>query len=262
MSILGCGYLGLPVAQELVARGWRVRGSTTREERLQELLASGIEPFLVQLTPGIEGRGLADFFSSEYLFVNFPPGRRRPDVEGFLWAAVQALMERLTDVKVLVFASSTSVYASGNVKEADVQEPLTASGRALQAAEATLMGQSEAATTVLRFGGLYGYTRKPGRFMQNVQNGAGRVNLVHRDDAVGVVVRVLESPPTSEIFNVVTDKHPRRDEFYRQAAAWLGKEAPPVTYAPVGTGKVVMNDKIKQHLGYEFLHPDPMQPAP
>ncbi len=262
ISILGCGFLGLPVAEVLVAKGWRVRGSTTRENKLAMLLAAGIEPYLLRLTPELQGRALQDFFRSEYLLLNFPPGRRRPDVEVFLPAAIDAIIARMDGARLAVFASSTSVYAEGCVDETAECVPPTGSGRALLGAEARLAACSGFSTTVLRFGGLYGYTRQPGRIVRAIPNGAARVNMVHRDDAVAVTVRVLDEPVADGLLNVVADQHPRKDDFYCRAAAWLGKAPPRVTYDATRPGKCVSNAKLVQRLGYRFIHPDPMVRAP
>ena len=261
VSILGCGYLGLPVAKALVRKGWRVRGSTTRESRLATLLAAGVEPFLLQLTPALEGRSLQDFFRSEYLLLNFPPGRRRSDVEAFLLAAIEVILLRMHGVRHVVFASSTSVYANGPVDETDVAVPPSASGRALRRAEARLAARDDFRTVVLRFGGLYGYTRQPGRFVRDILNGAACANLVHRDDAVKVVLCVLEGE-VQGVLNVVTDRHPSKGEFYCQAASWLGKAPPKVGYDITRPGKCVSNARLVQRLGYRFMYPDPMVRAP
>ena len=37
ITILGCGWLGLPLAKALVKAGYQVKGSTTREENLETL---------------------------------------------------------------------------------------------------------------------------------------------------------------------------------------------------------------------------------
>ena len=262
ISILGCGYLGLPVARELIAKGWRVRGSTTRKRKLVTLVEAGIEPYLLHLDPTVQGPALDDFFRSEHMLINFPPGRRRPDVESFLPEAIQALIARMHHVRHVVFASSTSVYASGNVDETDDALPSGPSGRALRQAETLLMASGKFTTTTLRLGGLYGYTRPPGRFLRTVRNGAAPVNLVHRDDAVAVMLRVIEQPGAGRVFNVVADHHPRKEDFYRQAAQWLDRPPPEVRYEKTVPGKCVSNHRLKQELGYRFLHPDPMKPAP
>ena len=268
ISILGCGYVGLPVAEALIRRGWRVRGSTTGKEKLLNLLRCGIEPYLLRLTPEPEGNGLNDFFASEVVFLNFPPGRRRKDVGSFLERAIEGLIGAMCagQVRRVVFASSTSVYGVGRVIESDatLKPSLTASGRALLRAENALQQESAFTTTVLRYGGLYGYERRPGRFLMGRKVSGGRcaVNLVHRDDAVGVAVHVIEQGIDDEVFNVCADRHPTRKAFYKQAAQWLGCAPPEFTGDDDRADKIVLNDKLRAQLAYEFAHPDPMRRAP
>lgn len=258
----------MPAAEALVERGWRVRGSTTRKERLLDLVRCGIEPYLIRLTPKLAGRGLVDFFSSDVVFLNFPPGRRRKDVESFLVTAIGSLIRAMREghVNRVVFASSTSVYASGRVTEADagLLTPPTASGRALLNAESTLMQETTFGTTILRYGGLYGYERRPGRFLRGraVTGGQRAVNLVHRDDAVNVAVLVIERGIRNEVFNVCADEHPSRSAFYTQAARWLDLPPPEIIGTDDKPDKVVLNDKVRLQLGYEFIHSDPMRRAP
>ena len=268
VSILGCGYLGLPVGRELVRRGWRVKGSTTTQEKISVLREAGIEPFLLRLDPSLKGEGVDDFFRSHALFLNIPPGRRRSNAGVFLAGVVANVQEELrkTGAGFVVMASSTSVYANANgwVEETDAGEPPTETGRALLEAEASLRAGAAWDTTVLRFAGLYGYARAPGRFFAGgaVHNPAAPVNLAHRDDAVAVTVQVLEQDVRGEVFNVCADGHPHRDAFYAEAAAWLS--LPPPRKAPGGrsAGKRVSNYKLKERLCYVFLHPDPLVRAP
>ena len=49
ISILGCGWLGLPLAKSLIAKRRSVNGSTTSENKLQILKDADINPFLVTL---------------------------------------------------------------------------------------------------------------------------------------------------------------------------------------------------------------------
>jgi len=71
--------------------------------------------------------------------------------------------------------------------------------------------------TILRFGGLIGHGRHPGLSMKGKTNLPGRlwpVNLLHRDDAIGVTVAVLERGIQNELITVVSDEHHSREEFY------------------------------------------------
>jgi len=154
ISILGCGYIGQPLAKLFLKRGWRVRGSTTSESKVTNLLADGIEPYLLRLTPNLEGYGRRDFFDSDVVVINFPPGRKRADVEVFMESAMGSLLNYLKEgqVQKVLFISSTSVYSVGHVQEEDAGKlpPSSASGAALLAAEELIRNASDFKSTVLR----------------------------------------------------------------------------------------------------------------
>ncbi len=268
ISILGCGYVGHPLAKRLLTQGWRVRGATTSESKLTGLLADGIEPYLLKLTPGLEGRGRRDFFDSDIIVINFPPGRKRTDVEVFMETAMGSLLTYLKSgqVQKVLFISSTSVYSAGHVQEEDAGRlpPDSASGSALLAAEESLRNSSDFKTTVLRFAGLYGYERKPGRFWSGrpLRKPGNSVNMLHRDDAVGVVMEVIMQNCWGQTFNVCADLHPSRVEFYSRMASNLGLPLPQGSFGESQPDKVVLNDKVRTYLGYSFKFPDPLAPAP
>ena len=47
IAILGCGWLGFPLAIRLLQAGHKVEGSTTSVMKLQELSEEGIGPHLI-----------------------------------------------------------------------------------------------------------------------------------------------------------------------------------------------------------------------
>jgi 3-hydroxyisobutyrate dehydrogenase-like beta-hydroxyacid dehydrogenase len=49
ISILGCGWLGFPLAISLVQKGYVVKGSTTSLEKQDLFLKNGILPYAIQL---------------------------------------------------------------------------------------------------------------------------------------------------------------------------------------------------------------------
>ena len=50
-SIFGCGWLGKPLALYLLEKDFQVKGSTTSEEKMQELKEEGID---AQLIPWVD----------------------------------------------------------------------------------------------------------------------------------------------------------------------------------------------------------------
>ncbi|MEX0928730.1 MAG: SDR family oxidoreductase [Balneolales bacterium] len=260
-SILGCGWLGFPLAERLVQEGWMVQGSTTTKDKAALLETAGITPFLISLTPELSGDDIRDFLRSEVLIINIPPGRRKENVREFHVAQIRNLIAHIerSPVQFVVYVSSTSVYpdTDGVVVEEDAGHPKRPSGRALLEVEQLLMTHAHFESTVLRFGGLYGPGRPLGRFLagkKNLDNGEARVNLIHQEDCINIILEIISQNIRGEIFNACADQHPRRREMYPAAAARLGLQPPHFTEDGGKAGKTVNSDKLKDKLGYRFKH--------
>jgi len=81
ISILGCGWLGLPLALSLIENGHFVNGSTRDPDKLGRIKDYGIEPYLLELSPDLISDNVESFFDSEILVINIPPERRDDIVE-------------------------------------------------------------------------------------------------------------------------------------------------------------------------------------
>ena len=47
ITIIGCGWLGLQLAESLIQKGNQVIGSTTQEKNLERLVSAVIETFIL-----------------------------------------------------------------------------------------------------------------------------------------------------------------------------------------------------------------------
>lgn len=267
ISILGCGWLGLPLAEHLRDNDYNIKGSTTTPEKLELLNGKNITPFLLKLDPDLDCDNCDDFWNADILVLNIPPGRGRDNVTSFHKKQVESVINQLQNspIKFVIFISSTSVYPSksGIVSEVDTQrgKASRASGNALLQAEDMLLRQSGFKTTVIRFGGLYGGDRHPVKYLAgktNLGEGNAPVNLIHRKDCIGIIQKVIEKEATDEIFNGVSDGHPPKKMYYPAAAESLGLEPPTFSKDESKGYKVVSNRKVKQMLNYEFKYPNPM----
>lgn len=261
VSVLGCGWLGLVLAEQLVSDGFVVHGSTTTKDKVALIEPAGITPFLITLNPEYSGEDMPGFLNSEVLVLNIPPGRRRENVRDFHLAQIRNLTGYLekSPVKLVVFISSTSVYPLTNrvVTEEDAGKPESRSGQALLEAEQLLMSNPHFDTTILRFGGMFGPDRPLGRFLagkKDVANGTAPVNMTHREDCTGIIKQIIRKNVRGEIFNACCDEHPMRKDIYPGAAAALGLEPPVFKEDDAGYGKIVSSEKLKKRLGYRFKH--------
>lgn len=267
ISVLGCGWLGLPLAEQLVVDGYTVKGSTTTPEKVALLAEKGIVPYRLKLMPQPDG-DLTDFLRTDILLISIPP-KASVQGDGFHAAQVRAVTDAVqrSSVQWVIYISSTSVYPEHSrvVTEEDVTGPGESAGSSsssqLVMAEQTVLQLAPARqATVLRCAGLMGYDRIPGKYVagRTVDSGLVPVNYVHRDDVIGLIAAVLTNG-LQGTFNVVAPLHPTREAIYRKSCADFGYALPVFVTPPESLPfKVVSGEKITRQLGYSFRYPDPL----
>ena len=107
------------------------------------------------------------------------------------------------------------------VTELSPAEPQTLSGKQILKAEQILLANPHFITTILRFSGLVGPGRHPGRFFagkKNIPNGKAPVNLIHLQDCIDLTLLILRKEAFGYTFNAAAPHHPQRQEFYTTAA--------------------------------------------
>jgi nucleoside-diphosphate-sugar epimerase len=271
ISILGCGWLGFPTGRYLIRQGYKVIGSTTSDQKLSKLKSSGITPFLIRISDKIEAEADDSFWETDILFLNIPPGRSDKNFEDRHPLQIKAVIEKIKSHRIpwVIYASSTSVYPKfggiTNEEDARFETASSLSGKTLLICEQMLMEEQSFDSTIIRFGGMYGYDRHPVKYLagrKNITEGNKPINLIHQDDCVRVVSRIIIENARNDVFNAVSDGHPPRKEFYQSAAVHFGLELPHFTDDENTDYRIVSNDKIKNHLDYRFLYPNPMDHTP
>lgn len=264
IAILGLGWLGLPLAESLLKKGYRVRGSVSNEEKAARLSEDGWDVSVLKLFSNAIDISNEDFFDADVLIINFPPARVDA-IENIYPNQLRQLLPYINHSAIaeVIFVSSTSVYPEINrtVTEADELRPEKASGIACLEAEKVLNSQQNFETTVIRFGGLIGPGRHPHRFMRpgtvNTE-GDKPVNLIVLDDCIGIIQHVIEENIGGEIINACCPQHPTRKDFYTAAAKAAGVEAPVFDHASALKFKIVSSEKLSDQLGYQFKYPNPI----
>ncbi|UOQ51949.1 NAD(P)H-binding protein [Hymenobacter cellulosivorans] len=263
IAVLGCGWLGLPLAKSLVQAGYPVVGSTTTPKQLLTLRDAGITPYLLRLGPDFSATD-ADTLrvmlgGVEVLVLNIPPSKAGPGGYPALLRPVGSAVAA-AGVKHVLFVSSTSVYPDEPrpMTEADAVASAEAASDLLRAEGQFTSAQGQWQTTVVRLSGLIGPERPPGRFLagrQNVPNGDAPVNLIHLQDCIGLLTSIIEQHAWGYTFNASAAQHLRRREFYPAAAQQLGLAAP--VFQPDSTGgKTIDSSLVRRTLHYEFAHDD------
>jgi nucleoside-diphosphate-sugar epimerase len=253
ISILGCGWVGFPLAKDLVKQGYSVNGSTTSPEKLELLKQQHIDSFLVQLAPNLV-TNKKGFFECDTIIIAVPP---KKDPEAY-WIQMQSVIKAIETCKVkqVIYISSTSVYGNNNREENEETTaiPDTLSGKAIKLIEDQLFSNPNFKTTVIRFAGLVGPGRHPGRFLsgkKEISNGLGPVNLIHLDDCIGLISAVLRTEYFGRIINACAPDHPSRKDFYTLAAHMSGLVKPEFI-DELKEWKIINSICVPHLLNYDF----------
>jgi nucleoside-diphosphate-sugar epimerase len=268
ISILGCGWLGLPLGKHFSDKNYIVKGSTTHAEKLPVLDTNGIEAFRIQLNPQVVGENVDNFLNSETLIINIPPRINLQKVDAHVEQISNLLPHiKVSSIKNIIYISSTSVYPELNreVFEDDVATPEQSASPTMVKAENLLKDfckNSNLNLTILRCGGLMGYDRIPAKYFagwKGLTTGYIAVNYVHRDDLIKVIETIIDDNIWNEIFNIVSPIHPTRKEIYVKNCEELGYEMPEfITPSDVQPFKVISPKKWLEQAKYAFIYENPL----
>jgi nucleoside-diphosphate-sugar epimerase len=274
VGILGCGYVGLELARQLQG-DHEVVGVRRSEAGLAAVEETGAEAVQADVTDADDLEAVPDV--DALVFAASSGGRgaeaaRRVYVDG-LRTAIEAFGDRADPPDRLVYTSSTGVYGDHGgdwVDESTPLEPTTEKTTVL--AEAERVAREVAPEygidgAVARFAGLYGPDRyRLERYLEGPVT-EGYLNMIHRDDAAGVV-RFMLTESDADLLLAVDDEPVDKWTFADWLADECGIERPPkrtkaerleddiseAARRRILTSKRCSNDRLRE-AGYEFRYP-------
>ena len=273
--IVGCGYIGLPLGEELVKQGHETFGLRRSPGAEANLRSAGIKLLLADITKPEQLTQLPASYDWVVNCVSASGG----GVEGYREVYLEGMRNLIAwlgvaSLKKLVYTSSTSVYGQNDgslVEENSPTEPEAETAKTLVETERVLLEaarQTKFPGVILRLAGIYG----PGRgywFKQFLKDearidgtGARILNMIHRDDVIGAIIAALKSGCPGEVYNAVDDEPVSQLNFFQWLCGPLGKELPPALPEDADaehkrgvTNKKVSNRLLKMELGYQFKYP-------
>ena len=273
--IVGCGYVGLPLGRELVRQGHAVFGLRRSRLAEAELQAAGVTPLHADITQPETLAALPHTFD---WVVNCTAsgGGSTEDYRQVYWEGTRHLLAWLANSppRKYVYTSSTSVYGQNDgsiVTEASPAIPEASTGQILVETEKLLLAAAAQSfpAVILRVAGIYGPGR--GHWFKAFLRGEARIegdgsralNMIHRDDLIGIIIAALQDAKPGEIFNAVDNEAVIQLQFFEWLAAQLQRPLPPRVEANAETwrkrgvtNKRVSNAKLHAELKYSFQYPD------
>jgi nucleoside-diphosphate-sugar epimerase len=248
--IVGTGWLGSPLASSLAEKGNRVVGTRRSINALHKL-----NYHLASYPPAT--REIKEYFQqADVVVLAFPPSRSSDEQYSKDCLAVCAYIS--SDCKVIL-TSSTSVYEvkSGTCVEENIVYDVESTHR-IHKTEHALRNLLGDRLTIVRLAGLIGPNRHPVRNMiksGTVYAANQPINVIHQQDAVGLIEHVIEHHLWGEMINGCSPEHPARGEFYTWMAGKLELD-PPLFNDVSGESKLINSEKSIR-LGYQYQFPDP-----
>jgi nucleoside-diphosphate-sugar epimerase len=262
--LIGCGYIGQPLALRLREAGHEISVWVHSAASAESL---AVHHFRRVITGNVADPCVWDDINEDYDFaIHCASSGRGGEVEYeevFLKGAQMMCAHQPQARKI--FVSSTSVYGQTQgeiVTEESPAEPLAVTSHILREAEKTALGSG---ATVVRSTGIYG----PGRGVlfekfrrgQAVIEGDGLrwINQIHQRDLVAALAHLIETGAPDEIYNATDDAPVTYRDYYAWCAEFLGQPMP--RHGSVNwerkrglTNKRVSNAKLRA-TGWSPIHP-------
>ncbi len=262
VGIIGCGWLGTALALTLLEKSVSVLATSSKLANVNKLTQQGINAQQLTLPADSEQLEQHDIFSQQCLVLAIPPQFKqgRTDYADKIGQLVSAAKQRGI-VQHIILLSSTAIYngLSGVVDEESLLSLSSEKVDTLDKAEQCVLAFNRQAN-VVRLAGLVGPNRHPGKFLlakKVLKNAHGKINLIHQQDALGIILSLLTKQSPQGIFNGVSDNHASKKSYYQQAAKSLSLPVPVFSeHEPVDASRIVSGEKAKQCLNHSFIYPD------
>jgi nucleoside-diphosphate-sugar epimerase len=282
VGIIGCGWLGSALAHQLKVQGVAVLATRSNSENTEQLKIEGINAEVLCLPAGQTLLNSHAIFNRQCLVIAITPQFRQGRVD--YADKVKQLVESAkvgNCVEQIILLSSTAIYngLSGQVDESITLNLSADKVSVLNDAEQAVLSFNDSSFNensvnesddsvanrkayVLRLSGLVGPNRHPGKFLLNgrmLKSPQAIVNLIHQQDAIGLIQALLKSDIRGGIFNGVSSTQVTKKQYYQAAASTL--ELPMPTFeesnsAPESTPKIVSGKKTRAELPYSFVYDD------
>ncbi len=263
----GFGYSAEALAKRLVARGWRVIGTTRTPGKMDAIRRIGVEPVLWSSNTLSDPSALT---TATHLLISAAPDEAGDPVLRDFGGMIRA---RATPFAWAGYLSTTGVYGDRKgewVSEDSALTPTTLRGSMRVAAEAEWQAALPA-IHIFRLAGIYGPGRGP---FAKVRDGSARrivklgqvFSRIHRDDIATVLETSIAQPSPGRIYNVCDDNAAPPQQVIEYAARLLNVTPPPeiafedADLSPMAASfyaesKRVSNRRIKEELGVALAYP-------
>lgn len=260
VGIIGYGWLGSALTSHLVKLGLNVVATSQSKEKFPIIEHAGADAEVLSL-PCDKLVKASKLPTCDALVILITPQFKKGKKDyADKVASLLANCDPLK-VKTIILISSTAVYGQqqGLLNENTPIDVDNEKVKLISDAEHHVCNYSPT-SRVLRVGGLVGPNRHPGRFFKQdhvLKTSKTLVNLVHLDDVVSAIFKVLNTEAKKQIYNVCSTTHVTKEEFYQKARRALKLTPLKVDNTSEKTVKrIICSELIRNELSLSFKFDD------
>ena len=246
--IIGCGWLGQPLANEIAKLGFNVYGGTRSFEKINLLSQIGINGFKIDFNEQEISLDLSieQIQTTSIVIFSIPP-------TGFFnyGESILTIAKLFPQEAHLLLTSSTGVYKE--VNEIVDENSALDENHSVTQAETLLQNNCKERLTILRLAGLIGENRHPVKYFlnkQDIPNGLAPVNLIQLTDVIQAFLTVIQEKKINQIYNICSPQHPTRMHYYGEIAKQ--KFGAQLSFLVEGNGKIIDGSKIVKESGFQY----------
>lgn len=247
LCLIGCGWLGKPLAKHFLSEGHKVL-ATTASDQSAEFQDDALSYIRFDLTKDALKK---EILEADILIYTIPP---------LEFPLIKAFFDQIPEDKKIIFTSSTSVYGKqmGVVDESTPLDSSNTQSPLLLETENYLRSRFKK-VVILRLGGLYGKKRHPVYFLagkKDLKTGGEFLHLAHQQDCISAIDAVVARDIQGETINVISDLRILKADYYTDMAMKLSLPAPEYTNFEKSLKETkISNKKSKDLLNLNYLNP-------
>lgn len=221
IGIVGCGWLGMPLASEL-SKNHKVQ-CYNRENTADD----------------------STFYSNDIIIICI-------NTKDNYLQTLKKISSLVKNTSSIILMSSTSVYKEFD-KEVNEKTKITKINLQKKAEDLVLSLKEK--VLILRIGGLMGNDRISGKWKNINIFKDGPVNYIHKEDVIGIVKHMINKYIQDGVYNLVAPIHPFRSSVHIKNSKKFSFHVG--TFEGV-SHKIVSSKKLIEKIGYRFLYPNPL----
>lgn len=251
IGIIGCGWLGLHLAQHL-SKQYNIYGTNTSKEKCSQLEKLGFESEVdafsdVEIESDVKPWKILQELDVVIITIPFPKNAEFDRLSNRFKNVIQFIKNF---DKPIFLMSSIGIYPQMDeeMNETNVfEESLNQNILGIE----NLMKNEFPQVNILRLAGLMGGSRIFSKY--KISNPEQIVNHVHYEDICLIIEKMISRKIISKTYNVVAPQHPTKQEVIDFQIN--KKDSNHIT--DQDKGRKIVSCTLETELDYQFLHPDP-----